>query len=42
MVEWITYVMDISLRRLQELMIDCEAWIAAVHGFKKSRTRMSD
>ena len=38
----ITYMMDISLRRFQELMIDWEACIAAVHGFEKSWTRLSD
>ena len=38
----ITDSMDMSLGELRELVMDREAWRAAIHGIEKSRTRLSD
>ena len=37
----ITDLMDVSLSELRELVMDREAWHAAIHGVSKSQTRMS-
>ena len=38
----ITDLMDVSLSELREMVMDREAWRAAIHGVAKSRTRLSD
>ena len=38
----VTDLMDVSLSELREILMDREAWRAAIHGVTKSRTRLSD
>ena len=42
MMDGITDWMDMSLSKLQELVMDREAWRAAIHGITKSRTSLSN
>ena len=38
----ITYSMDVNLSELRELVMDREAWHAAIHGITKSQTQLSE
>ena len=42
MAGWLTDSKDVSLSELREMVMDREAWRAAIHGVAKSQTRLSD
>ena len=42
MAEWHHRLMDMSLGKIQELVLDREAWHAAIHRVSKSQTRLSN